>query len=77
MVIANVVKGDVVSKDPNAVKYGLREVACYFSQVPDSVIAQFCKESRTLTARMAVSHKKIYLSPLPMKNWGTDPIDKR
>ena len=29
VVIANVVKGDVVSKDPNAVKYGLHEVACY------------------------------------------------
>ena len=27
VVIANVVKGDVVSKDPNAVKYGLHEVA--------------------------------------------------
>ena len=29
VVIANVVKGDVASKDPNAVKYGLHEVACY------------------------------------------------
>lgn len=36
MVIANVVKGDVVSKDPNAVKYGLHEVARYSGSLAEA-----------------------------------------
>ena len=36
VVIANVVKGDVVSKDPNAVKYGLHEVARYSGSLAEA-----------------------------------------
>ena len=119
MVVTNIVKGDLISKDPNAVKYGLHEVTRYpgpfgrgrrliekrklvkvfgtnwlpntsvktggrraipfdsdtifkkqwsvvsrrghEAQEPESVTPQFYKESRTLTARRAISHNKSFL----------------
>ena len=36
VVIAHVVKGNVVSKDPNAVKYGLHDVARYSGSLAEA-----------------------------------------